>query len=291
MKNLSIIGCGKLGKVIAKKFYNADAFKINNILNTSTQSARVAIAYIGQGEEVESISQLNPEDLIMIAVPDDKIEVVALSIFNSNIGKESLNLFHTSGAHSSNLIKLNQFWKVASFHPIRSFSNLEESYDDFSGTFIGIEGDSPLLEVLKEAAISIGAKPLIVPSEKKLLYHVASVLSCSGLVSLIEASIRCLESSGIDREKSLELLMPLIEGTLESVNKRGTFSSLTGPLQRGDSNILLKQIETLTKDQPQIAKLYNALNHIALDLLKKNNSLSEEKVKEIEDVLCFSLSK
>jgi hypothetical protein len=61
-------------------------------------------------------------------------------------------------------------------------------------------------------------------------------------------------------------------------------------LQRGDTNILSKQIETLTKHHPQIAPLYISLSQITIDLLKKNNSLSEEKIKEIEDVL-FSLSK
>src|SRR5690554_4439268 len=75
--SLTIIGCGKLGKTLGRLWAARKTFRVQQVLNRSQASARLATDFIGGGEPISSFADLLPADVYMIATPDDQITPVA----------------------------------------------------------------------------------------------------------------------------------------------------------------------------------------------------------------------
>src|SRR4051812_33138953 len=98
MKTLSIIGCGKVGKVVGRLFHAASVFRIGDILNRSLSSASDAAEFIGAGRPVSSFAELGAADLYLIASSDDAIVPCAKELAASGLALDGAVVFHLSGA-------------------------------------------------------------------------------------------------------------------------------------------------------------------------------------------------
>ena len=62
---------------------------------------------------------------------------------------------------------------------------------------------------------------------------------------LIDVAQRCYESAGIEPELAKRLAEPLASKTLENCFRLGTTAALTGPIKRGDMDIVALQLQGL----------------------------------------------
>src|SRR5262249_50759233 len=146
--------------------------------------------------------------------------------------------------------------RIASIHPVKSFADVDSSIATFSGTFCGIEGEESVCRVLTDAFTRLGAHIFAVKTENKMIYHAATVMVCNYLTALMEVGLRCYEQSGLTRQKALEVMQPIVQGTVDNIFCMGTASALTGPIARGDHRLVEKQIEALEKWDTNIAGIY-----------------------------------
>ena len=251
------------------------------------ESAREAVAFIGAGTAATTIEELPASDLYLIGCPDDSMRECCIQLAGSNLVTEGTVVFHLSGALASSELEpvRHKGASVASVHPVMSFANPAKAIGDFAGTWCGLEGDDPALALLEPAFESIGARSFRLEASGKRLYHAASVIACNYLVTLEELSLQTFEEAGIGRETALQILAPILRGTVENILALGTTEALTGPIARGDVSVIERQIRTLEQWNPEIAALYRKLGRATADLSGKQGNAPAGSLTAIRDLL------
>jgi predicted short-subunit dehydrogenase-like oxidoreductase (DUF2520 family) len=270
MRSLNIIGCGSVGKVLGRLFHEAGIFEIRDILNRTTSSGEAAAAFIGAGRAVPGYRELASADLYLVATNDDAIAGCAEALAASGLPFKGSVVFHVSGALPGSILAPVQALggEVASVHPVKSFADPAESALSFEGTWCGIEGDAAAVAVLAEAFTAIGARTFPVDSRFKSIYHAGSVFVCNYLTSLMEVGLRAYEKAGMPRETALQVMEPLVRGTLDNLFREGPEQALTGPIARGDAAVVSRQLDALEAWDHEVAVIYRSLGRVALSLAR-----------------------
>jgi predicted short-subunit dehydrogenase-like oxidoreductase (DUF2520 family) len=276
MKTLNMIGCGAVGQTLGRLFHQAQVFEIGDILTRSLDSAQSAAGFIGAGRPLSGIDEMRPADLHILAAADDGIADCASRLAASGLVGPGTVVCHLSGAlPSSVLAPLAELGALtASVHPVKSFAIPLDSVQSFTGTWCGIEGDPAAVACLSAAFCTIGGKIFPVDARFKTIYHAGSVLVCNYLTALVESGVRAYCKGGLSEEIALEVMEPLVRGTLDNIFRTGTVQSLTGPLSRGDVAVVSRQLDALDAWDGDVALIYRALGRVALDLSAQRGTAS-----------------
>lgn len=287
MKTLNIIGCGAVGRVFGRLFHEAELFELRDILNRSMESGQKAAAFIGAGRAVSGLGEMRSADLYLIAASDDAIAGCALELAASGLVRPGTIACHLSGALQSEVLApiREKGGLVASLHPVKSFADPNASVADFSGTWCGIEGDAPAVALLSDAIAAIGGSLFPVDPHFKTVYHAGSVLVCNYLTALMEVGARAYQKGGLPRETALQVMEPLVRGTLDNIFRVGTVQALTGPIARGDAAVVSAQLDALEGWDREVALIYRTLGRVALELSRLRGVAPESGLAAVEELL------
>lgn len=281
--NISIIGIGKLGGALALALHAKD-FEIDFLISRNTaKNSEIAKLTDSNILSPDEISQIN-SDLIIIATQDSEIENVSAQLAEKL--KIKPTILHTSGSLSSKI--LNNLKKIGcqtgSFHPLISVSDSFLGKERFCNAYFCVEGTTEAIETGKTIAEKLGGKSFAIKTENKTLYHASAVTACGHLVALFDASLEMLGKCGLDEIQSREILMPLVESTIENLKTQTTENALTGTFARGDFEIFQKHLAVLQENVSENAiEIYLALGRRSLDLAEKI-AVEEEKLKNLEKI-------
>lgn len=286
MKKLSIIGCGKVAKTIAKLWKDNGLFIIQDIFNSSMSSSQDAADFLQAGLAVENIGRFRDSDLFLIGASDNNIRECCQLLAKSKIVKPGNIVFHCSGAISSEILVplRDQGAFIASVHPVKSFADVKTAVETFKGTFCGIEGDKAAIEVLTRAFTDIGGNVFNIDSRRKVFYHSATVIVCNYLVALMEVGIQAYIKSGLERDQAKAIMEPIVRGTVENIFKFDTVQALTGPIARGDSEVVEDQFKALASWDMYVAEIYRSLGSVAVNLSKGQGRASDESLEIISNI-------
>lgn len=261
---LNIIGCGKVGKVLARLWAAAGVFDVQDIVNRSAGSTRAAVDFIGSGRPAAGIAAMRPAAVWLIGTPDDQIGRACDALAAAGVLVPGAVVFHCSGALPSTVLHsaAEAGAAVASVHPIRSFASPAQSADGFAGTWCGIEGQPAAVAQLSSAFAAIGARVVPIDAEFKTLYHSAAVFASNYLVTLLDVAMQAYEKSGVPRDTALQLMEPLVRGAVDNVFRLGTADALTGPIARGDTATVLRQYRAVSAWDRRIGALYKQLGKL-----------------------------
>lgn len=248
---LHLIGPGKVGLTLATIFWNNGFFTQGDTLGKKSPIER---------------ENFSAGDWVLITVPDDLIP----KVFKELTSKVDLPLkvWHCSGVLSSKDLP-NSHHQLASVHPAKSIAkvmSLEEWR--LSPCAFGIEGDPSLLAHLQSVFQPLYPKAWIpLNSEQKVGYHLAQTLACNYLITLQQEGFGQLSDLGLSSTEAKSILEPLLESTLQNLNKVDSpISALTGPVAREDKETLFKHQEFL-KTNPKRFVFWKSLVKRTKELL------------------------
>lgn len=268
--SLNNIGAGRVGRTLGRLLHRAGCCELQDVLSAEFATAEAAVTFTGAGRAVRRLGEMRPARLWLLTPPDDAIAPMAVALAAAGRVRAGDIVIHCSGAHSSSLLQpLSAIGAlVASVHPLKTFAEPARAVESFAGTWCTAEGDAAALALLRPLFEQIGARVVQIDPAGKTLYHAASVLVCNDLTALMEAGLRSYERAGLDRATAQAMMEPLVRETLDNVFALGTVSALTGPVARGDAEVVARQLTALAALDPRIADVYRALNVIALDLAR-----------------------
>lgn len=245
--------------------------------------------FIGAGQGVDKIASMRPAEVFLISTPDDHVVESCNTLSASGLLRTDDIVFHCSGVlASTDLVSAQEAGALTcSVHPIKSFAEPDGSIETFNGTFCGVEGDERSLEVLRPAFEAIGGKPLAIDPQFKTIYHAASVMVCNYLTSLLEVGAQTYAKAGLDRETSMQVMEPMVLGTMENIFRSGTVAALTGPIARGDHSIVAKQLCALSDWNPRFGNLYRDLGAVALELASLQGTASSGSLAALAELLKY----
>lgn len=285
--SLNIIGPGRVGRTLGALLQRAGLCAVQDVLSAEIATAESAVAFIGAGRAVRVLRDMRAANFWLLTPPDAAIASVATALAATGQVRPGDVVFHCSGSQASSLLvplSAAGAW-IASVHPLKSFADPLAAEQTFKGTYCAAEGDAPALAVLTPLFEQLGARIASIDPAGKTLYHAASVLVCNDLTALMEAGLRAYEQAGIERHTAQAMMEPLVRETLDNVFALGTMRALTGPVARGDADVLARQLAALQALDPRIADAYRALNRIALDLARAQGGASTEALKAVERAL------
>ena len=287
MKTINIIGCGRVGKTLARLWTRHGVFRVQSILNRTLQSAARAAEFVGSGRAFGSYADLEKADLVMISASDEAIEPCCRQLCDAGVPGEGTIVFHCSGALASTVLEPARASgaSIASVHPVKSFADPATAVESFPGTFCAIEGDPRACAVLGDALGRCGGVPFAIQPQFKTIHHAATVLASNYLVALMELALRCFEHSGVTRETALRVLGPLAAGTISNVSQLGPIRALTGPIARGEASVVANHCEALGQWDASVQDLYKALGRVTLELAAAQGTADPEALAEIRRLL------
>jgi predicted short-subunit dehydrogenase-like oxidoreductase (DUF2520 family) len=138
-----------------------------------------------------------------------------------------------------------------------SFASKKKSPSLASGN-AHLQGDAPAVRVAKELALALGMTPRTVQGLDPIGYHAAAGLVANGAAALAAVGATLLERAGVPHAVAPKMLAPLLRSVAENVDALGFPDALTGPVRRGDSNAIHKQINLLKELLPSALPLFIA---------------------------------
>jgi predicted short-subunit dehydrogenase-like oxidoreductase (DUF2520 family) len=211
--------------------------------------------------------------VVFLTVPDSAVGSVAARLAALGAAVPTTIAFvHTSGAlELGALAPLAGRHSIGSFHPLRSFPEPGPP-EAFRRIVIAVDASSAsLLRVLSRLARDLGAKPRRVVDSQRALYHVAAVFASNYVVALLGEAVGLLEESGWTEKDAVGGLVPLAQGAVANVAKRGPTRALTGPIRRGDSETVGRHLAALGEGRLGARRrgLYRMLGEVALEIARQ----------------------
>ena len=196
--------------------------------------------------------------ILFLAVPDGAVPEMAARIAGMKPPR-ALAVVHCSGALGLDALSVLGENPRGSFHPLQSFP-APRGRDAFVGITIAVDATTPgLLRRLRELARSLAAKPRRVRDAERVLYHAAAVFASNYVIASVAEGVRVLEAAGWKRTEAERALLPLVEGAVENLRRRGIAGALTGPVRRGDAATVARHVAALDN-----VDLYRMLGLVAL---------------------------
>lgn len=252
-KAIGIVGAGKVGASLGAYFINKGVAVTGfyDCLDGQALSVaeRTGVRCYGTLAEI-----LSENEVIMVAVPDDRIAAVWERCRCFPIAGKCF--FHCSGVMGSEVFSghADASVHVGSLHPVCAVSS-RESEDVFSGKFFVLEGDQTGLKMLKSLMMTTGNDYRVISTDQKTRYHAAAVASSNLFCALAEMAEDWMKDCGFDVQAAHEMLTPLMLGNMKHVAEQGAVAALTGPVERGDAGTVAKHLAVLEGDDREIYRL------------------------------------
>lgn len=247
-------------------------WKIGAVVTRNESTARSAVRFIGEGTPHAGLSRsILASSVVVIATPDAAIEQVAVEL--ARIGAEEWAdhvVLHTSGALDAVVLRALRDCGAAtgSMHPLQTFSGVD--VPPLEGKLFAIEGDIMAVRTARKIARALGAAPVPVDAGKKPLYHAAGALAAGHALVVVESAVQILMSLGIKRTEAIRALLPMTKQVLQNYERLGPRAAWTGPLARGDYEVVAKHLNVLQEYSSEYKEAYEALNHLAERVLARD---------------------
>jgi predicted short-subunit dehydrogenase-like oxidoreductase (DUF2520 family) len=278
---IAIVGPGRLGSALAVELHRA-GYRLTEINSRNSKaSRRKAIALARRVQAVAmSATPILDADLVWFCVPDREIGKAARKLANAANWKDKI-AFHSSGALPSDELQALQRRgaAVASVHPLMSF--VRGAVPSLKGIPFALEGDPRALRTARKIVRDLGAEAFSISKNKKAAYHAWGGFTSPLLIALLVTAEKVAHAAGLSAVDARKKMLPIVRQTLANYARLGPAKAFTGPIVRGDVEVVRRHVKELKK-VPGANKVYVALARAGLRYLPVRNR------KELEKLLLLS---
>jgi len=282
--SFAIVGCGKVGTSLGW-FLSRRGYPLIGVATRHRETAEAAARLVGTDAFSDKPWEITPTaDIVFITTPDGTIAGTCKSILERGGFKEDAVVLHCSGSLPSTILSFGEGgnYHVGSLHPLQSFASLKTDWNPFRGIIAAVEGDDAATATAREVAKALGAVCLEIKTEAKSMYHASAVVASNYLVSLMDLSLRLMAAAGISGKNAIDVLNPLIKGTLSNIEKVGIPEALTGPISRGDVETVADHLTQMATVTPDLIPIYKSLGRHTIQLALAKGTLSKGDAEKLD---------
>jgi len=272
----AIIGFGRVGTALATAL---DSFGYTVRVVTKEPQLDKTVAVNGKEIAVSTLAEAARDaEVVFITTPDGVIKDIAANLTEMELNVRAV--LHMSGSLTSQVLAALTAKKIAvgSLHPLQSFASVEQAIRNLPGSYFTFDGDETLIPWVEVLVKELQGVLNILPSaEAKVVYHAGACIVSNYLVGLAQLGVDCLTHAGFEPEQAQEALLPLMQGTLNNIAGLPLTKALTGPISRGDIEVVQSHLQALERDLPTVKKPYCALTPVLADIAKQAGGLTEEQ--------------
>lgn len=282
--NVSVVGAGRVGTAIAVLLGRAG----HTVAAVSGRAASLdrAVRFLPDVPFLEPEDAARAGDLVVLAVPDDAIEPMAMRLANAGAFRSGQWVAHVSGSLGLDALAAARdggAGRVA-IHPLQTFPDVAGAIDRIPGSAMALTADDAEGYALGERiAADLRADPFRLEDAKRPLYHAAAVFASNDLIVTSAIAEELFRSAGVPEPR--RAMLPLQRASLDNVERLGPAAALTGPAVRGDASTIERNLEALREAAPDTVPAYIELCRVALDIGVRARDLPDERRVAVEDVL------
>jgi len=280
---VGMIGAGVVGTAVGV-ILMAKGYEVTGAFDTNPESTDTWNRLTGTRVFAAPDELVRNVDVVFITTNDGAIAGVAQSLALSGAINPGQVFIHMSGALTSEVMNAvrEQGAIALSLHPLQSFAHVERAIANLPGSVFSIEGDEAGHEIATGLVSALGGEYFFISKEAKPVYHAGACVVSNYLVTLIDFGTRFLESTGMPRPTAQKALMPLIQGTINNIDRIGIPRALTGPIARGDLTTVVKHLSCLENMAPDLLKLYSWLGYYTAEVAERKGSINEAKMDDFQ---------
>lgn len=235
--HIVIIGAGRVATQLGKALVKHNR-KVVQVVSRTKSSAEKLAAELGAAPETNLKNIVKSADICIIATTDDAVPQIVQKLKLP----ESV-VVHTSGSLNMDLLRQSSN-TYGVFYPLNTFSKTKNI--DFLTTPICIEASDPNTgDLLLNLARAISSDVRLINSQQRAILHIAAVFACNFTNFMFVNAEEILKNAGME----FDLLMPLINETIDKLNTLSPAEAQTGPAVRNDRNVLQQHIKSLQSDE------------------------------------------
>lgn len=274
---IAIIGPGRLGSALALELRRAE-YRVSAIISGRSVASRRQGQVLARQVHARWTAEGAPfdADLVWFCVPDREIARAARQLADVVEWKGRIAL-HSSGALASDELRLlrRRGAAVASVHPLMTF--VRGAVPSLKGVPFGLEGDPAALRVAHRIVRDLGAEAFSVSKRKKLAYHAWGAFTSPLLIALLVTGEKVARAAGVSSAEARRKMVPILRQTLANYAKLGPAGAFSGPIVRGDAQVVRQHVTELKKI-PGAGEVYAALARAALRHLPAGNRKELERL-------------
>lgn len=223
LDRVTIVGPGRVGRALA------------HALSTAGVAVRGPLAR-GQWE-----NSIQAGDVVLLCVPDGEIARASEHV------RTDAFVGHCSGTLQPNILGSRSAF---SMHPLLAITGPGARFDGAAAAVAGT--DDRARGIARSIAGRLGMTAIDVSN--RTLYHAAAVIASNYLVALEETAAMLGADVGLERRH----LARLAESALENWSRDGA-AALTGPIARGDEDVVARQRSEIARVHPELLDFWDAL--------------------------------
>lgn len=286
---LHLVGAGAAGTTLGHALA-ASGVELGAVVRRDAAAAVARVRELGAGtarsfEELlaHGLGEDRPA-LALLAVPDDALAELAAALASVPWPEHSVAL-HLSGARSHEVLAALHERGVAtgSCHPLRSFVDPARDAHRLAGTVFAIDGDDAARARARDVAARLGGRTVELSPEGRAAWHAGASHAANHLVALFDQALDLFEAAGVARDDGRAALLPLLRDVLRHLEDAPPADALTGPVARGDAEVVAEHLRTMRPLDADLTLAYGALARRALRLASPD--LPPDLVRRLREIL------
>ena len=222
---------------------------------------------------VSSISEISDRfDTLWIATADRAIADVAAELAGGRESWEGIVVIHSSGASPLSLLEPFR-WKggsIVALHPNWGATGEEPIPADIywgvsTADDRGAQAASALLSLL-------GGRSISVDEARRGVYHAAASTASNFSVTLYVMALALYDAAGIDLDTAEEIARRFMLDSIGRIVPGNPIGALTGPIVRGDRDVVRRQLEGIRAHTPELWETFQALVRLTTSLVEAGGS-------------------
>jgi predicted short-subunit dehydrogenase-like oxidoreductase (DUF2520 family) len=193
---------------------------------------------------------------------------------------------HCAGAHGIEALggHRDAGHEALALHPVQSFASHAQAIASLPGSTFAVEGTPAGLRFASGLVRRLRGSLVTIRGEDRPLYHAMCVFASNFLNVLGDAVEDLAGKVGLNKRDGVRTLAALPRAVLENIIESGSLASLTGPVQRGDTQTVARHVAALRGRAPQLVPLYRSLS-LHLTLMAARQGLPAARVRRLRAVL------
>jgi predicted short-subunit dehydrogenase-like oxidoreductase (DUF2520 family) len=210
-------------------------------------------------------------ELVLLAVPDTELAGVVSGLAATQAVRPKTIVVHTSGANGIDVLTplTQQGCLPLAVHPAMTFTGSDEDIERLPDSCFGITAaDDVGYAIGQSLVLEIGGEPFRVREDARTLYHAALAHAGNHIVTVVADAVEALRAALWGQELLGQQLVdeapggiaervigPLTRAAVDNTLQRGQ-AALTGPVARGDADVVAAHLRALAEVDPQLAEAY-----------------------------------
>lgn len=245
---IALIGSGNVAHWIAQRLRDSKVFPVGQVYSRHIENARELALKVG-ARAIDNLSDLDPAcDVFVFSLKDDAYAEVL-----SSLPFELPVAVHTAGTVSQSVFA-GHARHYGVLYPLQTFTKTMDMNELKVPLCVEHEALGDDCEMVMRLAAELTDARYMISEKQRGVLHLAAVFACNFSNAMACAANGILQ----DNNMSLDMLMPLMQQTLDKLKMMPPVLAQTGPAVRADKSVMEKHMNALPTAELQ--ELYRMIS-------------------------------